>query len=339
MKVYRVGGSVRDKILGKLAKDNDYVVVGSSTEEMLANGFKQVGKDFPVFLHPETNEEYALARKERKTGKGYKGFDFNCEKDVTLEDDLCRRDLTINAIAEDEDGNLIDPFNGIQDIKRKKLKAVSKAFSEDPLRALRVARFMSQLNGFTIHEDTESQLITISKNEELHSLSRERVWDEVSKALNYDFLKFLLVIKKYKLEEPWFSKIENVPKEISKSMHVENIWCFISRLNHYSFGNYLVHKKTFRVFIKVWKGLDMLNSTRNREKLIQTLGELSSSKYEKILKDIINYRNDPKKFLDIFNDFNKKDFSHLIDFDSEQVIEEKNKIWDSLIVKYNLLKK
>ncbi len=339
MKVYRVGGSVRDKILGKLAKDNDYVVVGSSTEEMLANGFKQVGKDFPVFLHPETNEEYALARKERKTGKGYKGFDFNCEKDVTLEDDLCRRDLTINAIAEDEDGNLIDPFNGIQDIKRKKLKAVSKAFSEDPLRALRVARFMSQLNGFTIHEDTESQLIRIAKNEELHNLSRERVWDEVSKALNYDFLKFLLVIKKYKLEEPWFSKIENVPKEIPKSMHKENIWCFISRINHYSFGNYLVHKKTFRVFIRVWKGLDMINSTRDREKLIKTLGELSSSKYKKILKDIINYRNDPKKFLDIFNDFNKKDFSHLIDFDSEQVIEEKNKIWDSLIVKYNLLKK
>ena len=122
-------------------------------------------------------------------------------------------------------------------------------------------------------------------------------------------------------------------------MHKENIWCFISRINHYSFGNYLVHKKTFRVFIRVWKGLDMINSTRDREKLIKTLGELSSSKYKKILKDIINYRNDPKKFLDIFNDFNKKDFSHLIDFDSEQVIEEKNKIWDSLIVKYNLLKK
>ena len=141
MKIYKVGGSVRDKILGKLAQDNDYVVVGATVKEMLEQGYKQVGKDFPVFLHPETNEEYALARKERKTSSGHKGFDFNFEKDVTLEEDLYRRDLTINAIAEDKDGNLIDPFNGLEDIKRKKLKAVSKAFSEDPLRALRVARF------------------------------------------------------------------------------------------------------------------------------------------------------------------------------------------------------
>ena len=163
MKIYKVGGSVRDKILGKLAQDNDYVVVGATVKEMLEQGYKQVGKDFPVFLHPETNEEYALARKERKTSLGHKGFDFNFEKDVTLEEDLYRRDLTINAIAEDEDGNLIDPFNGLEDIKRKKLKAVSKAFSEDPLRALRVARFMSQLNGFTLHSDTEDELIKISE--------------------------------------------------------------------------------------------------------------------------------------------------------------------------------
>ena len=125
----------------------------------MEQGYKQVGKDFPVFLHPETNEEYALARKERKISLGHKGFDFNFEKDVTLEEDLYRRDLTINAIAEDEDGNLIDPFNGLEDIKRKKLKAVSKAFSEDPLRALRVARFMSQLDGFSLHSDTEDELI------------------------------------------------------------------------------------------------------------------------------------------------------------------------------------
>ena len=137
MKIYKVGGSVRDKILGKSAQDNDYVVVGATVKEMIEQGYKQVGKDFPVFLHPETNEEYALARKERKISLGHKGFDFNFEKDVTLEEDLYRRDLTINAIAEDEDGNLIDPFNGLEDIKKKKIKGSIKSIFRGPIKSIK----------------------------------------------------------------------------------------------------------------------------------------------------------------------------------------------------------
>ena len=337
MKIYKVGGSVRDKILGKSAQDNDYVVVGATVKEMLEQGYKQVGKDFPVFLHPETNEEYALARKERKTSLGHKGFDFNFEKDVTLEEDLYRRDLTINAIAEDEDGNLIDPFNGIEDIKRKKLKAVSKAFSEDPLRALRVARFMSQLNGFTLHSDTEDELIKISERKELYDLSRERVWEEVAKALHHDFLKFLKVIKKYKLQEPWFSNLDNVPKEIPISIHKENMWCYVSKLNHYDFGSELIRKKTFKIFLEAWQKLDELSNPKNKEQLIRTLSGLASPKFSRIIKNIIGYRNDPDEYLSILRDYNNKDFSYLNVLSSQQTIHEKNKFWNALIVKYNLL--
>ena len=146
MKIYLVGGAVRDKLLGIPVKDRDWVVVGSSPDEMKEKGFKQVGKDFPVFIDPKTGEEYALARTERKSGHGYTGFEFDTNSNVTLEEDLARRDLTINAIAQDEDGNLIDPFNGQEDIKNKKLRHVSDAFSEDPLRVLRVARFYSKFH-------------------------------------------------------------------------------------------------------------------------------------------------------------------------------------------------
>jgi len=141
MKIYLVGGAVRDKILGIPVSDKDYLVVGSSPKEMVKLGFKPIGKDFPVFLHPKTKEEYALARTERKVGKGYHGFKFYTSPDVTLEEDLRRRDITINAIAEDEDGNIYDPFNGVNDIKNKIIRHVSDAFIEDPLRVLRVARF------------------------------------------------------------------------------------------------------------------------------------------------------------------------------------------------------
>ncbi len=141
MKVFQVGGSVRDELLGVEPKDRDWVVVNSSPEEMEENGFKPIGKDFPVFLHPETNEEYALARTERKSGVGYKGFEFYFDSSVTLEDDLKRRDFTINSIAKDENGNIIDPFEGRLDLQNKIFKHTSPAFEEDPLRVLRFARF------------------------------------------------------------------------------------------------------------------------------------------------------------------------------------------------------
>ncbi len=185
MKIYLVGGAVRDKLLNRPVKDRDWVVVGASPAQMLAANYKPVGKDFPVFLHPETHEEYALARTERKSGKGYHGFTFFSEPSVTLEQDLIRRDLTINAIAQDEDGNLVDPFNGVQDIKTKTLRHVSDAFREDPLRVLRVARFYARYAryGFTIAKGTLQLMCDIVAKGEISHLTPERVWIETEKAL------------------------------------------------------------------------------------------------------------------------------------------------------------
>src|SRR5699024_2873007 len=156
LNIYLVGGAVRDELLGIPIKEKDWVVVGSHPEDMLALGFQQVGKDFPVFLHPQSKEEYALARTERKAGHGYHGFEFNTAASVTLEEDLLRRDLTINAIAKASDGTLIDPYHGQQDIDARVLRHVSPAFAEDPLRVLRVARFMARFHhlGFRVAEET-----------------------------------------------------------------------------------------------------------------------------------------------------------------------------------------
>ncbi len=182
MEIYLVGGGVRDHLLGLAIKDRDWVVVGSSPEEMLAQGYQPVGKDFPVFLHPKTHEEYALARTERKSGKGYKGFTVYAAANVTLEQDLERRDLTINAIAQAEDGTLIDPFNGQQDLKDKILRHVSPAFIEDPVRVLRIARFAARF-GFTIADETKQLIQQMVANKELTHLVPERVWQELAKAL------------------------------------------------------------------------------------------------------------------------------------------------------------
>ncbi|MCF6767699.1 multifunctional CCA addition/repair protein [Thiotrichales bacterium 19S11-10] len=185
MKIYLVGGAVRDKQLGLNISDKDWLVVGATPEEMRDKGYTAVGKSFPVFLHPNTKEEYALARTEVKSGKGYHGFQFVTDKKVTLEEDLKRRDLTINAMAEDESGHLIDPFNGLNDIKHKRLRHVSDAFKEDPLRVLRTARFQAQLNylGFGIAKETLALMQEISASGELKFLSSERIWQETLKAL------------------------------------------------------------------------------------------------------------------------------------------------------------
>ncbi len=174
MKIYRVGGAVRDKLLGIPVKDTDWVVVGATPEEMIRLGYRPVGRHFPVFLHPETREEYALARTERKTGTGYHGFEFHTTPDISLEQDLERRDLTINAMAEDDHGVLIDPFNGRADLEQGLLRHVSPAFAEDPLRVLRVARFAAHL-GFKVHNDTLALMKSLSNADELLSLSPERV--------------------------------------------------------------------------------------------------------------------------------------------------------------------
>jgi tRNA nucleotidyltransferase (CCA-adding enzyme) len=185
MKAYVVGGAVRDRLLGLPVKDRDWVVVGATPEQMLARGFRQVGKDFPVFLHPQTQEEYALARTERKTGPGYKGFAIHAAPDVTLEDDLIRRDLTINAMAETEDGTLIDPYGGADDLERRILRHVSPAFAEDPLRILRVARFAARFEplGFIVAEETLLKMRAIVEAGEVAALVPERVWQETERAL------------------------------------------------------------------------------------------------------------------------------------------------------------
>ena len=185
MKIYLVGGAVRDKLLGLPVTDRDWVVVGARQNEMLDLGFAQVGNDFPVFLHPQTKEEYALARTERKTAPGHTGFVFDANETVTLEQDLARRDLTINAIAETADGELIDPYNGQDDLAGRVLRHVSPAFEEDPLRVLRVARFAARFHslGFRVAPETNAIMRKIVHSGELASLVSERVWQELAKAL------------------------------------------------------------------------------------------------------------------------------------------------------------
>jgi tRNA nucleotidyltransferase (CCA-adding enzyme) len=185
MKIYLVGGAVRDKLLGLPVQDRDYVVVGATPEEMVAQGFKPVGADFPVFLHPQTKEEYALARTERKSGRGYKGFTVYAAPDVTLEDDLTRRDLTINAMAEDEAGTLVDPFGGAADLRAGILRHVSPAFAEDPVRVLRVARFAARYadRGFRVADETFTLMRQLVDSGEVDHLVAERVWQELEGAL------------------------------------------------------------------------------------------------------------------------------------------------------------
>ncbi len=191
MKTYLVGGAVRDRLLGipgHEVSERDWVVTGGSSEAMLAAGFRQVGRDFPVFLHPKTHEEHALARTERKSGKGYTGFTCHSDPSITLEEDLLRRDLTINAIAEDEHGELVDPFNGLQDLGQRILRHVSPAFVEDPLRVLRVARFAARFHhlGFSIADETLLLMQQLSVGDELLHLAPERIWKETEKALSTD---------------------------------------------------------------------------------------------------------------------------------------------------------
>jgi len=182
MKIYQVGGAVRDKLLGQSNKDKDWVVVGATPEMLLERGYTLVGRDFPVFLHPTTHEEYALARTERKMQPGYTGFSVYAAPDVTLEEDLQRRDLTINAIAEDSDGQLIDPFNGLADLRAGILRHVSPAFVEDPVRILRVARFAARFD-FRVAEETLVLMIAMVNNGEVDALVAERVWQETVQAL------------------------------------------------------------------------------------------------------------------------------------------------------------
>ncbi len=225
IKKFLVGGAVRDKLLGIEPKDNDYVVVGSSPQEMLSKGFKQVGKQFPVFLHPTTKEEYALARKEIKSGPGHKGFQFDFSPQITLKDDLVRRDLTINAIAMDDDGNIIAPHSGVEDLSKKILRHVSDHFREDPLRVLRVARFQAQLPQFSLAPETLKLLQDMQR--ELNTLSPERVFIELKKALLCPapqlFFQTLKICGALPIILPELDALQNISQ--SKKYHPEgDVW-------------------------------------------------------------------------------------------------------------------
>jgi len=212
MQVYLVGGAVRDALLNRKVVERDYVVVGATPKEMLNQGFTQVGKDFPVFLHPKTQEEYALARTERKSGKGYTGFVCDASSSVTLEEDLLRRDLTVNAIAQDNRGNLIDPYGGKNDLENRLLRHVSEAFSEDPLRVFRVARFATRYAylGFTIANETMALMQSMAESGELSSLSAERVWQETKRSLleKTPHVFFTVLNQAHGLND-WFAELED----------------------------------------------------------------------------------------------------------------------------------
>ena len=232
MKTYRVGGCVRDRLLNVPFSDIDWVVTGASVVQMQAAGYKPVGKDFPVFLHPESKQEYALARSERKTSPGYHGFEFNTDPGITIEEDLLRRDLTINAMAEDEDGTIIDPYDGQKDLEARLLRHVSPAFAEDPVRVLRVARFAARFHrlGFKLADETVDLIRQMGESGELGSLVAERVWTEMSRALDEpDPAVFFHSLRKCSVLQILFPEIDNlfgVPQtekyhpEIDTGMHV-----------------------------------------------------------------------------------------------------------------------
>jgi len=212
MKIYLVGGAVRDQLLGRPVQDRDWVVVGGSAAELLAAGYQKVGADFPVFLHPQTREEFALARTERRTGAGHKGFVTDSSADVSLEQDLRRRDLTINAMAMDEAGNLVDPWGGRSDLEARLLRAVSPAFAEDPLRVLRVARFAAQLPGFQVSSETMQLMQLMSHEHRLDELPAERVWQEMNKVLHAPLpYRFLEVLHQAEALTPFFPEWQQSP--------------------------------------------------------------------------------------------------------------------------------
>jgi tRNA nucleotidyltransferase (CCA-adding enzyme) len=231
MKVYLVGGAVRDQLLDLPVKERDWVVVGASPEQLIQQNFRQVGRDFPVFLHPETNEEYALARTEKKSGRGYYGFSCDFSSAVTLEEDLARRDLTINAMARDEAGTLIDPYHGREDLENKILRHVSPAFMEDPVRVLRVARFAARFHhlGFTLAEETRSFMYSMVKQGELAHLVAERVWQEWQRSLEEknpeQFIRILRVCGALPIVFPELDALFGVPNpyhyhhEIDSGIH------------------------------------------------------------------------------------------------------------------------
>ena len=337
MKIYEVGGAVRDSLLGKIPKDKDWVVVGSSPEEMVNNGFKPIGKDFPVFLHPETNEEYALARTERKTGHGYHGFNFYFGKEVTLEEDLSRRDLTINAIAKDAKGDLIDPFNGQEDIKNKVFKHVSPAFSEDPLRAIRLARFHTyeHLNDFAIDEETSDLIRKIVASGEIASLSANRIWAETQRSLGSSNPNiYFEVLLRFNLHVPHLENLKNFACDSSKDIHVR--WCELQANNDFVINGKLPVPNDFVNAAETLKKLLSIKINSVDEELIDVLNNVAFERNEELIRKLVllpHLENTNKFILKLLDNIKETDFSSLAQVANEQIKEEKFKLLKEVIKK------
>ena len=334
MKVFQVGGSVRDELLGAEPKDRDWVVVNSSPEEMVANGFKPIGKDFPVFLHPETNEEYALARTERKSGVGYKGFEFYFDSSVTLEDDLKRRDFTINSIAKDENGNIIDPFEGRLDLQNKKFKHTSPAFEEDPLRVLRFARFKAyeRLHDFNLHEETEVYFENIIASKELKNLSSERVWMETKKALENKFSsEFFKAVIDYHLTDPWFAGL----KSISCDGDLPELkWADMQRINCFQLCASLSIPSSYKKVIKSLKQVIDLISCKEKSEKLKLVEKINVRRNYEILMHFKQYQSldDHQDYLEkIFKSVMEIDFSVLANLNESEVSNQKQLLYDEAL--------
>ena len=322
MKIYKVGGAVRDHIMGIRPNDSDWVVVGSTPEEMESLGYIQVGTDFPVFLHPETNEAYALARTEKKTGKGYSGFSVQYEKNISLEEDLLRRDLTINSIAMSESGQIIDPYNGVKDIKNKILRHTSEAFYEDPLRALRLARFKTKFSDFSIHEETAEALLKILLSGEINYLTKERVVQEMKKGFEIDALKYLQNIMQLNLTSPWFDNLSKLPETVSDKF--EYAWCQISQLNGFNFAHRLLESNDLKKTLDVWQEMHSYSQKAEINDKIRFFQKITSPKYEKYFLNLLPYfeltMESCKK---VYEEIKTIDFSYLANLDPNLLYNEK----------------
>ena len=330
MKIYEVGGAVRDALLNEEAKDKDWVVVGSSPEEMAAKGFRPIGKDFPVFLHPETNEEYALARTEKKSGQGYHGFNFYFGKEVTLEEDLSRRDLTINAMAKDDDGKIIDPFGGRKDLENKIFRHVSDAFSEDPLRAIRLARFHTygHLNNFEITEETKKLINEIVDSGEIAKLSPNRIWTETERALSSSnpniYFKILL---EHNLQKPYLDGLQN--SSCDSSDNIQARWAELQMNNNFILGENLPIPNAFSNAAKILRMLSNIKLDSKENELLKYLQEISFERNSILIKSLVElpHLKDTKQLiLKLLSGMKETNFSVLANVSKEQIEEEKFKL-------------
>ncbi len=331
MKIFQVGGAVRDSILGVEANDKDWVVVGSSPEKMISEGFKPIGKDFPVFLHPKSNEEYALARTEKKSGKGYKGFTFYFDETVSLEEDLKRRDFTINSIAKDKNGSLIDPYGGLEDLKNRIFRQTSESFSEDPLRSIRYAKFKTypHLANFSLDKITEESIKNIGKADELGHLSADRIWMELKTALSSSkSSNFFSSLVSLGLTDPWFSKLSSF--EIDESNSPQLKWVELELQN-----NFLLHKslelpKEFLELTNLSFQLATLDIKENQANQIEKLEKINLHRNQKAVEEIIKlkfFENKRDYLIKLKDNILSKDFSILGEAPKEDMMKMKRELY------------